>query len=84
MTQGILHLGMGGGRLVYHWYTAVLLDTFIATPFFLRICPGRLLGENTVWIAVARILATFELSKPIDENGKPVDPDLTWVSALIW
>ncbi|KAF8512831.1 hypothetical protein BU17DRAFT_69025 [Hysterangium stoloniferum] len=38
-----------------------------------RICPGRYMAENTVFIAVASILKVFEISKPLDEHGKGID-----------
>ncbi|TFK68100.1 cytochrome P450 [Pluteus cervinus] len=61
-----------------------LLDAkLVAFGYGRRICPGRFLGDSAVWIGVATMLATFELSKPLDQNGKPIEPDLTWVSALI-
>jgi hypothetical protein len=37
-----------------------------------RICPGRILADSTVWLSVAKSLAVFQISKPV-ENGVEVD-----------
>lgn len=37
-----------------------------------RICPGRILADSTVWLSVAKSLAVFQISKPV-ENGAEVD-----------
>ncbi|KAF8512832.1 cytochrome P450 [Hysterangium stoloniferum] len=38
-----------------------------------RICPGRYMADNTVFIVVASILKVFEISKPIDKHGREID-----------
>ncbi|KAJ5670969.1 hypothetical protein N7507_000096 [Penicillium longicatenatum] len=37
-----------------------------------RVCPGRILADNTVWLSIAKSLAVFKISKPV-ENGVEVD-----------
>ncbi|KAJ6185902.1 hypothetical protein N7519_007203 [Penicillium mononematosum] len=37
-----------------------------------RICPGRILADNTVWLSVAKSLSVFKISKPM-EDGTEVD-----------
>lgn len=37
-----------------------------------RICPGRILADNTVYLCVAQSLAVFNINKVI-ENGKEVE-----------
>lgn len=37
-----------------------------------RICPGRFLADNTVYLSIARSLAVFNVTKAV-ENGKEVD-----------
>ncbi|KAK0184336.1 cytochrome P450 [Armillaria mellea] len=39
-----------------------------------RICPGRLLAEASVFMAMARLLAVFNITKVIDENGVLQEP----------
>ncbi|KAF8168806.1 cytochrome P450 [Mycena galopus ATCC 62051] len=37
-----------------------------------RICPGRVMARNTMWITIASVLATFDITDPVDEKGKPI------------
>ncbi|KAK0214392.1 cytochrome P450 [Armillaria fumosa] len=39
-----------------------------------RICPGRLLAEASVFMAMARLLAVFNITKAIDKNGVLQEP----------
>ncbi|KAG5636180.1 hypothetical protein H0H81_008915 [Sphagnurus paluster] len=43
-----------------------------------RICPGRFLANDNVWIAMATILSTFTISKAIDTSGKPIIPEVSY------
>ena len=45
--------------------------TDIFSPF--SKCPGQYLGELSIWLAVASLLAAFDVSAALDENGKPID-----------
>ncbi|KAH7923969.1 cytochrome P450 [Leucogyrophana mollusca] len=38
-----------------------------------RICPGRHIGEASVWAVIASTLAVFEFSKAKDAQGKDID-----------
>ncbi|EMD36008.1 hypothetical protein CERSUDRAFT_96232 [Gelatoporia subvermispora B] len=46
--------------------------------FSRRICPGRFLAENSIFIIIATLLATFDISPP--ESG---EPDIKFSSHLI-
>jgi len=48
----------------------------LAFGFGRRVCPGRHLADASLWIAMATLLAVFNISKPVDENGNVVEPDL--------
>ncbi|KAI5117354.1 hypothetical protein M0805_002464 [Coniferiporia weirii] len=39
-----------------------------------RICPGRHVAENALFIAAASILSAFNISKALDENGVSITP----------
>ncbi|KAG5734865.1 O-methylsterigmatocystin oxidoreductase [Termitomyces sp. T112] len=41
-----------------------------------RICPGRYLADDSLWIAMATILATLSISKAIGADGKEITPEL--------
>lgn len=47
-----------------------------------RICPGRYLADNTVWLAAARMLAVFDITKPVDVDGNMIEPELKFVTSL--
>ena len=40
-----------------------------------RICPGRFMAYESMWIAVASVLATFEVSKAKDADGNELTPN---------
>lgn len=49
----------------------VLRDSTI-TFFGFRICPGRHMAINSVWMAVVSVLATFKISKAKDAQGNEI------------
>ncbi|KAK2460236.1 hypothetical protein APHAL10511_007625 [Amanita phalloides] len=40
-----------------------------------RICPGRHMARDVLWMAMASVLATFNISKATDKNGNEIDID---------
>ncbi|KAK2003327.1 cytochrome P450 [Colletotrichum falcatum] len=48
-----------------------------------RICPGRYLADESIFITVARLLATFDIKKAVDESGREIDPEIHGTSGLI-
>jgi len=38
---------------------------------------------SAVWIAVASLLATFDIEKAMDENGNVIEPTHEYISALV-
>ncbi|KAK2460241.1 hypothetical protein APHAL10511_007630 [Amanita phalloides] len=47
-----------------------------------RICPGRFLATNTLWMAIVSVLSTFNISKARDENGVEIDIDTEAFSSV--
>ncbi|KII84582.1 hypothetical protein PLICRDRAFT_117752, partial [Plicaturopsis crispa FD-325 SS-3] len=47
---------------------------FAAFGFGRRICPGRYLAMSSLYIAIASILATFNVEKATDADGVPITP----------
>ncbi|KAL0066309.1 hypothetical protein AAF712_006740 [Marasmius tenuissimus] len=47
-----------------------------------RICPGRYLAMSTMYITAASILAAFEISKEVDENGEVIEPKVEFISNI--
>ena len=48
-----------------------------------RICPGRHLAIRVLCLTIARILATFDILPPVDENGNPRIPEARYHNTLI-
>ncbi|TRM66193.1 cytochrome P450 [Schizophyllum amplum] len=48
-----------------------------------RICPGRFLAFETLWIFVASTLAVYDIRKAVDSNGHIIEPPLAYESTLI-
>ncbi|KZT36769.1 cytochrome P450 [Sistotremastrum suecicum HHB10207 ss-3] len=55
----------------------------IAFGFGRRKCPGRYFADAALWITMATILALYEISPVIDEDGNPVLPDLEYTQGII-
>ncbi|THH14926.1 hypothetical protein EW146_g5474 [Bondarzewia mesenterica] len=45
----------------------------VAFGFGRRICPGRYMARGSIWIAIASILATLDISKAVDKDGKVIE-----------
>ncbi|KAF8143554.1 cytochrome P450 [Mycena galopus ATCC 62051] len=48
-----------------------------------RSCPGREMAQWSVWICAASILATFNISKSVDENGVTLEPSGEYTSGML-
>ncbi|KAL7929529.1 cytochrome P450 [Trichoderma chlorosporum] len=48
-----------------------------------RICPGKFLATESVYLTVARLLAAFTISKGVDENGKEIDAECIQTAGLV-
>jgi hypothetical protein len=41
------------------------------------------MATSSVWIAVASILATFDITKAVGEDGNVIEPNYDYFSALV-
>ncbi|KAI5114921.1 hypothetical protein M0805_001012 [Coniferiporia weirii] len=48
-----------------------------------RICPGRFFAENAIFISIASILATFDISKALDAAGEPITPTVDYIESFL-
>ncbi|THH12927.1 hypothetical protein EW146_g7238 [Bondarzewia mesenterica] len=48
-----------------------------------RVCPGRWLALDSLWINIASLLSVYNISKPKDTNGAVIEPEVDFVSALV-
>ncbi|KAF9446807.1 cytochrome P450 [Macrolepiota fuliginosa MF-IS2] len=47
-----------------------------------RVCPGRYLADNGIWIAAATILSLFNIERVKDVNGKEIIPSIGMITGL--
>ncbi|KAF7558022.1 hypothetical protein G7046_g5928 [Stylonectria norvegica] len=48
-----------------------------------RICPGRHIADDNLFLAISRFLAVFNVSKAVDEQGKEIDVKVDVTPGLI-
>nr|GAT49365.1 predicted protein [Mycena chlorophos] len=55
----------------------------IAFGFGRRICPGRNFASSTLWLTIASMLATFDIEKATDAEGRILEPNYDGFPGLI-
>jgi hypothetical protein len=55
-------------------------DLYRAVPLltYIRLCPGRYLALNGLWIMAASMIAVFDIYKDLDKNGEPIEPKVEY------
>src|SRR5258705_13883380 len=48
-----------------------------------RMCPGRWLAKDAIWLIIASVLATYDIRKPVDERGVPIEPNVEYTSSTV-
>ncbi|KAJ7617259.1 cytochrome P450 [Roridomyces roridus] len=48
-----------------------------------RICPGRHLADASVWLTIVSILAMFDITKPVGEDGQVIEPSYEYTEGII-
>ncbi|KAJ7629466.1 cytochrome P450 [Mycena polygramma] len=48
-----------------------------------RLCPGVAFAESSAWIAIASMLAVFDIKKSVDESGRIQEPNLAFASSIV-
>ncbi|KAJ7142240.1 cytochrome P450 [Mycena epipterygia] len=57
-------------------------DPQAAFGFGRRICPGRHMAMSSVWITIASVLAVFEITKPVGDDGQIIEPSFEYSPGL--
>jgi hypothetical protein len=62
-----------------------LNDDTVSFPFGFgrRVCIGKHFADASLWIAIVSLLATFRFMRPLDSDGKEVDPIFEWTTGLV-
>ncbi|KAF7371180.1 Cytochrome P450 [Mycena sanguinolenta] len=55
----------------------------VAFGFGRRVCPGRHMAQDSVWINVVSILATFNITKAVGDDRQVIEPTYEYYSGLI-
>lgn len=48
-----------------------------------RACPGQHIAEASIFIEVVSVLATFDIRRKTDENGRVIEPQGGFTSAIV-
>ncbi|EPS93960.1 hypothetical protein FOMPIDRAFT_1170095 [Fomitopsis schrenkii] len=48
-----------------------------------RICPGRRFADSSIWLAIANILAVFDIRKERDDGGREIEPVVEFTSGAV-
>ncbi|KAH7351485.1 cytochrome P450 [Pyrenochaeta sp. MPI-SDFR-AT-0127] len=48
-----------------------------------RVCPGRYVADNALFITIAQSLAVFKVEKLVDQDGKIVEPELKFEPGVV-
>ncbi|KAJ7880112.1 cytochrome P450 [Mycena leptocephala] len=59
-------------------------DPQSAFGFGRRICPGRHMAIESIWIAVVSVLAMFDITKEIGEDGRPIEPSYRYEGGALF
>ncbi|KAI0076583.1 cytochrome P450 [Panus rudis PR-1116 ss-1] len=65
------------------WDPNVLDPSAAAFGFGKRTCPGRYFGKRNLWTQIAAILAKFNISRALDENGNEIIPEEEYQPGLL-
>ncbi|KAJ7876809.1 cytochrome P450 [Mycena leptocephala] len=61
---------------------AMLHEPSLAYGFGRRICPGRFLATDTIWIVAVSVIASYKILKPLDDAGNEVTPEVAYTPGL--
>ncbi|KAJ6467859.1 cytochrome P450 [Mycena sanguinolenta] len=59
-------------------------DPQCAFGFGRRICPGRHMAISSIWITIVSLLATFDISKELGEDGCPIEPSYEYEDGVVF
>ncbi|OSD02813.1 cytochrome P450 [Trametes coccinea BRFM310] len=62
---------------------AVRDPSTVAFGFGRRICPGRYMAVDSMWVTIACVLSLFDIRKAVDEDGKEITPDGEYIRGFL-
>lgn len=55
----------------------------VAFGFGRRVCPGRHMAYESLWIAIASLVATFDITKAVDEHDQVIEPSEEYTDGFL-
>jgi hypothetical protein len=52
-------------------------------PWHSRVCPGRYLGDNSLYAAVSNVLAVYNIKPPVDDAGNDIPLEANTTSGFL-
>ncbi|KAI1024647.1 hypothetical protein LB503_007131 [Fusarium chuoi] len=56
---------------------------FASFGFGRRVCPGRFLANDSLFISISRLLAAFDIKKAVDGRGNEIEPQINLTPGMI-
>ncbi|GKU05619.1 unnamed protein product [Fusarium langsethiae] len=56
---------------------------FASFGFGRRVCPGRFLADESLFITISRLLSTFDIKKAVDGRGNEIEPQISVAPGMI-
>jgi cytochrome P450 len=56
---------------------------FASFGFGRRVCPGRFLADESLFITISRLLSTFDIKKAVDARGNEIEPQISVTPGII-
>lgn len=77
-----------GRRFVFFSDDRSVSSRDLTRSFFLnvpwsRVCPGQYLADNTMWIQMVLALACLNIQKDVDDQGKVIEPEIAFTTAIV-
>jgi hypothetical protein len=73
-----MFLGLDEGMSAYYGCLFYVTDHSIIK----RICPGMNLVDASIWLLIVNMLATLDITKPVDENGDVVEQEIIFNNSI--
>lgn len=70
--------------LSYELNTDIRDPTEVAFGFGRRVCPGRHMAYDSLWLSMASLLAVFNIRKAKDSAGNDITPEAEYHYGFTW
>jgi cytochrome P450 len=77
--EPFFHATFGYGRRSFSVIVFLCTDAYLLS----RICPGRYLGYNSVFVALAYLISVFNMEKATTPDGQPITPAFDFCDGLV-